>query len=209
MNQKFTLKKALVFIVTLLFFAGPMYGQDLGYYGHVTDAIDGSSLPGVTILVKGKQLTTQTDVNGNFQIEAQKGDILVIRYLGYESREITLGDSTSLSIALSSDTETLDEIVVTGYGGTQKRSKLTNSIATVKAETFEKGVYSNPAQALSGAVSGLKVVQSSGKPGAVPSIVLRGGTNLDGSGSPLVLIDGQVREINDVNPEDIGSMEVL
>src|SRR5690606_35225423 len=100
-------------------------------------------------------------------------------------------------------------IVVTGYGGTQKRSKLTNSISTVKAETFERGVYSNPAQALSGAVSGLKVVQSSGKPGAVPSIVLRGGTNLDGSGSPLVLIDGQVRGINDVNPEDIASMEVL
>src|SRR5690606_35090681 len=100
-------------------------------------------------------------------------------------------------------------IVVTGYGGTQKRSKLTNSISTVKAETFERGVYSNPAQALSGAVSGLKVTQSSGKPGAVPSIVLRGGTNLNGTGSPLVLIDGQVRGINDVNPEDIESMEVL
>lgn len=209
MNRNFTLKKALVLIITLLFFAGPMYAQNTSYSGHVTDAIDGSSLPGVTIMVKGKQLTTQTNANGAFQLEAQKGDILVIRYLGYESRELTLGDSNSLSIVLSSDVETLDEIVVTGYGGTQKRSKLTNSIATVKAETFEKGVYSNPAQALSGAVSGLKVVQSSGKPGAVPSIVLRGGTNLDGSGSPLVLIDGQVRGINDVNPEDIGSMEVL
>jgi len=72
------------------------------------------------------------------------------------------------------------------------------------------GVFSNPAQALSGAVSGLRVIQTSGYPGAVPQIVLRGGTNLDGSGSPLVMVDGQLRDgLNDINPEDIESMEVL
>lgn len=209
MNQTFTLKKALLSIVLVLFWLSSTYAQDQIYSGRVVDAADQTGLPGVTILVKGTSTATQTNTDGNFSIGAAKGSVLVIRYIGYESTEITVGASSTLSIALSSDLKMLDEIVVTGYGGTQKRSKLTNSIATVKAETFEKGVYSNPAQALSGAVSGLKVVQSSGKPGAVPSIVLRGGTNLDGSGSPLVLVDGQVRGINDLNPEDIASMEVL
>lgn len=210
MNQTFTLKKAFLSVVLMLLWLSSTYAQNQSYSGQVIDAADQAGLPGVTVSVKGTTSTaTQTNADGNFSIEATKGSVLVIRYVGYESTEITLGNSTTLSITLSSDLQTLDEIVVTGYGGTQKRSKLTNSIATVKAETFEKGVYSNPAQALSGAVSGLKVVQSSGKPGAVPSIVLRGGTNLDGSGSPLVLVDGQVRGINDLNPEDIASMEVL
>ena len=104
----------------------------------------------------------------------------------------------------------MDEVVVTGYSGTQLRSKTTNSIAKVKQETLNVGLFSNPAQALSGAVSGLKVIQSSGSPGAAPTIVLRGGTNLDGTGSPLVIVDGQLRDgLNDINPEDIESMEVM
>lgn len=78
----------------------------------------------------------------------------------------------------------LDEVVVTGYSGTQLRSKVTNSISKVKEEALTTGLFSNPAQALSGAVSGLKVIQSSGNPGAAPTIILRGGTNLDGTGSP-------------------------
>ena len=209
MKHDFTLKGTFLSVLLLIFCSNPLFSQQMSYSGNIRDALDQTSLPGVTVSVKGKSSSTQSNLEGNFTIQADKGDIIEISYIGYQSQEITLGDSKSLTISLIEDNKTLDEIVVTGYGGTQKRSKLTNSISTVKSETFEKGVYSNPAQALSGAVSGLKVVQSSGKPGAVPSIVLRGGTNLDGSGSPLVLIDGQVRGINDVNPEDIASMEVL
>lgn len=104
----------------------------------------------------------------------------------------------------------LDEVVITGYGGTQQKSKSTHSIASVKAETLEKGSFSNPAQALSGAVSGLRVAQTSGKGGAMPEIILRGGTNLDGTGSPLVIVDGQVRGgLNDINSNDIESIELM
>lgn len=104
----------------------------------------------------------------------------------------------------------LDEVVITGYTGTRVRSRSTNSIAKVDNKKLTVGVFSNPGQALSGAVSGLRVTQTSGNPGATPSIVLRGGTNLDGSGAPLVIIDGQVRgSLSDINPEDIRSMQVM
>lgn len=104
----------------------------------------------------------------------------------------------------------LGEVVVTGYGGQQLRTKVTNSISKVKQESLNVGMHSNPAQALSGAVAGLKVIQSSGSPGATPTIILRGGTNLDGTGSPLVVVDGQLRDsMSDINPEDIESMDVL
>lgn len=104
----------------------------------------------------------------------------------------------------------LAEVVVTGYGGKQLRSKVTSSITKVNEEALKVGVFSNPAQALSGAVAGLKVTQSSGNPGSTPSIVLRGGTDWDGSGAPLVMVDGQLRSaLSDINPEDIESMEVL
>jgi TonB-linked SusC/RagA family outer membrane protein len=111
---------------------------------------------------------------------------------------------------MKEDTQEIEEIVVVGYGGTRSRSKLTNSIVKVKDETFDIGVYSNPAQALSGAVSGVRVIQNSGNPTAVPTIILRGGTNLDGSGSPLIMVDGQIRSsLADINPNDIESMEVM
>lgn len=97
-----------------------------------------------------------------------------------------------------------------GTGEPQLRSKLTNSISSVKEEQMAVGIFSNPAQALSGAVAGLKVMQASGNPAASPIIVLRGGTNLDGTGSPLILVDGQQRDnLNDINPADIESMDVL
>ena len=115
-----------------------------------------------------------------------------------------------INVLLEEQTSQLDEVVVTAYGGVQKKAKVTSSIASVKAETLSTGSFSNPAQALSGAVAGLRVAQTSGKPGATPTLVLRGGTNLDGSGSPLVVIDGQLRGgLNDINPEDIESMEIL
>ncbi|WP_049133273.1 TonB-dependent receptor plug domain-containing protein, partial [Bacteroides fragilis] len=92
----------------------------------------------------------------------------------------------------------------------QLRTKVTNSIGKVKEDVLQKGLFSNPAQALSGAVSGVRVLQTSGDPGATPTIILRGGTDYNGTGSPLVLVDGQVRgSLSDINPEDIESMEVL
>lgn len=178
--------------------------------GTVSDAGTGEPLPGVTIVVTGTTTGTITNFNGQYSLGVPEGrDELTFSFVGYSSQTVSIGSSTVIDIELEESTRAIDEVVVTGYGGTQKRSKLTNSIATVKEETLTTGVFSNPAQALSGAVSGLKVTQTSGRPGATPTLVLRGGTNLDGTGSPLVIVDGQIRSINDLNPEDIESMEVL
>src|SRR6476661_3353055 len=103
----------------------------------------------------------------------------------------------------------MDEVVVIGYG-TAKRSKVTSSVSKLDTKVLGTGLRSNPAQALAGTIAGVRVSTGTGRPGALPSIVLRGGTNFDGSGSPLIIMDGQVRgSLSDINPEDIASMEVL
>ncbi len=177
--------------------------------GIVKDAT-GETVIGASVVVKGTTNGTITGFDGDFELNnVKKGDVIEISFVGYTTQTIKW-NGQDLIVTLAEDTQTLDEVVVTGYGGKQLRTKVTNSIASVKKESLGVGLFSNPAQALSGAVAGLKVIQSSGSPGAAPTVVLRGGTNLDGTGSPLVIVDGQLRDsMSDINPEDIESMEVL
>lgn len=177
--------------------------------GIVKDA-SGETVIGASVVVKGTSNGTITGLDGDFSLNnVKKGDVIEISFVGY-STQVIKWNGNDLSVILKEDTQTLEEVVVTGYGGKQLRTKVTNSISKVDEKAFSVGAYSNPAQALSGAVAGLKVTQSSGNPGATPTIVLRGGTNLDGTGSPLVMVDGQLRDgLSDINPEDIESMEVL
>lgn len=177
--------------------------------GQVTDE-RGEPIPGVAILLKGTETGTTTDIDGKYTLLVAKGDVLQFSFIGYRPHEVLVQEQVRIDVMLREDVQQLDEVVVTGYGGTQIRSKLTNSIASVEKEHMNVGLFSNPAQALSGAVAGLRIQQSSGNPAAIPAVVLRGGTNLDGSGSPLILVDGQQREsMADINAEDIESMEVL
>lgn len=153
---------------------------------------------------------TVTDLDGKFSLSLSPQGEISVSYIGYEKLIVSVKGQKSLVIKLKPTSTMLDEIVVTGYTGTQVRSKATNSIAKVSNEKLSTGVFSNPAQALSGAVSGLRVIQTSGNPGATPAIVLRGGTNLDGSGAPIVIVDGQIRSsLSDINPEDIEDMQVM
>lgn len=177
--------------------------------GVVIDGSYNEPLIGASVVVKGTTNGSVTDIEGNFSISnVKKGATLVISYIGYQTQEI-VWNGAPVSITLKEDADVLQEVVVTAYGGKQLKTKLTNSISKVEGASLTSGVHSNPAQALSGTVSGLQVRQTSGNPGDVPTMVLRGGTNLDGSGSPLVVVDGQVREMNDINPEDIESLEVM
>lgn len=172
----------------------------------------GLSVIGASVVLKeNSSKGTVTDLDGNFTLPDVPSDgTLLISSIGMKPLEIPINGRTHLSITMSEDSQLLDEVVVTGYGGTQQRAKVTNSIAKVDEKQLTVGVYSNPAQALAGSVPGLKVTTASGNPGSTPSIVLRGGTNLDGSGSPLVLVDGQIRGgLNDINPEDIKSIDIL
>jgi len=177
--------------------------------GVVKDA-KGEMIIGATVQVKGTTNGTITGLDGDFSLSnVSNGDIILISYVGYDPVQVVWKGS-NLNIVMKESAQALSEVVVTGYGGKQSRMNVTNSIAKVKDETFKVGVFSNPAQALSGAVSGLRVMQTSGNPGAAPTVVLRGGTNLDGSGSPLVIVDGQLRgSLSDINPEDIESMDVM
>lgn len=170
----------------------------------------GETVIGASVVVKGTTNGTITGIDGDFSLSnVKKGDIIQISFVGYKTVEVKW-NGQPLNVTLKDDTEMLGEVVVTGYGGQQLRTKVTNSISKVKQESLNVGMHSNPAQALSGAVAGLKVIQSSGSPGATPTIILRGGTNLDGTGSPLVIVDGQLRDsMSDINPEDIESMDVL
>jgi len=179
--------------------------------GKVTDKSNGMGMPGVSVVIVGTTQGTMTNPDGVYTLNVPQGSkSLAFSMIGFAAQTIAISDQTVIDVILESVSVGIEGVVVTGYGGAVKRSKLTNSIATVKEDVFKLGMHSNPAQALSGAVSGLKVIQSSGKPGAQPTIVLRGGTNFDGSGSPLILVDGQVRgSLSDINPEDIETMEVL
>ena len=188
--------------------AAPVVQQSETCTGVVKDA-SGETVIGASVVVKGTTNGTITDFDGNFTLtNVNKGDVIQISFVGYATQEI-VWDGKVMNITLKEDTEVLDEVVVTAYGGKTLRSKMTNSIAKVDNEVLESGLHSNPAQALSGAVAGLQVRQTSGDPGATPTLILRGGTGLDGSGSPLVIVDGAQRSLSDINPADIESMEVM
>ena len=202
------MKKTIFLILCLLCSIGAM-AQKKSITGVVTDAI-GETVIGASVVEVGTTNGVITNLDGKFTLMVDPNGKIKVSYVGYQPQVIDIKGKNSFNIKLKEDSEMLDEVVVTGYSGTQLRSKVTNSISKVKEEALTTGLFSNPAQALSGAVSGLKVIQSSGNPGAAPTIILRGGTNLDGTGSPLVIVDGQLRDgLNDINPEDIESMDVL
>ena len=187
--------------------AAPVVQQSETCTGTVTDAM--GPVIGASVVVKGTTNGVITDFDGNFSLQnVKKGDIIQISFVGYATKEI-VWDGNPINVELKEDSEMLDEVVVTAYGGKTLRSKMTNSIAKVDNEVLESGLHANPAQALSGAVAGLQVRQTSGDPGATPTLILRGGTGLDGSGSPLVIVDGAQRSLSDINPADIESMEVM
>ena len=195
----------------LLLGGSSLFAQNRPCQGTVKDA-QGEPVIAASVLIKDAPISTGvvTDVDGNFvQPNAKVGDVLVISCIGYATTEVTWNGSP-LTIVMADDQNLLDETVITAYGGRQLRTKVTNSISSVKEDVLASGMHTNPAQALSGAVAGLSVRQTSGDPGATPTMVLRGGTGLDGSGSPLIIIDGAQRSsLGDINPNDIESIEVL
>lgn len=172
---------------------------------------DENNLPikGVSIVLKGKTTGTQTNALGDFAIQASVGDILVFSFIGYQSQEMIIGSKNNYNVVLRSETSDLADVIVVGYG-TVKKNKLIASVSKLDKKFLETGIRSNPAQALAGTIPGLRIATGSGRPGSLPSIILRGGTNFDGSGSPLIIFDGQIRgSLSDISPEEIESVEVL
>ncbi len=177
--------------------------------GHVYDK-DGEPIIGASVRISGQKSGASTDVDGNFNLGTIKvGSVIEFSYVGCKKQTIRWNGNT-MNVVLLEDATVLDEVVVMGYGVAQKRAKVTNSISSVSEDILTVGANANPAQALAGAVSGLKVYVTTGDPSATPTIILRGGNNYNGSGSPLVVVDGQVRSsFDDINPNDIETMDVL
>lgn len=176
--------------------------------GRVVDN-NGEPIIGANVLVKRSSQGSITDLNGHFSVEARKGDVLQISYIGYISQEITIKDDAPLQIRLNEDAQTLNEVVVVGYG-TQKKANLTGSVASVKMdEALGDRPISSTAQALQGTAPGLQIITDTGRPGQSSSLNIRGYTSINGGG-PLILVDNaEVESIDDINPRDIESVSVL
>lgn len=178
--------------------------------GIVKDAT-GESVIGASVIVKGTTNGTITDIDGNFSLSnVKKGDVIEISFVGYITQTIKW-DGTPINIILKEDTQTLEEVVVTGYGGSQKRAALTTAISKMDDQVLKNAAMSNAGQALQGSVTGLRVINTTGQPGAEPDITLRGGATITGGNSKaLIVCDGIIREsMSDINPSDIESIQVL
>lgn len=178
--------------------------------GIVKDAT-GESVIGASVIVKGTTNGTITDIDGNFSLSnVKKGDVIEISFVGYITQTIKW-DGTPINIILKEDTQTLEEVVVTGYGGSQKRAALTTAISKMDDQVLKNAAMSNAGQALQGSVTGLRVINTTGQPGAEPDITLRGGATITGGNSKaLIVVDGIIREsMSDINPSDIESIQVL
>lgn len=168
----------------------------------------GEPIVGATVMEKGTDNGGITDLDGRFTLNVSEGARLSITYIGFLSQEIVVEkNNTSLNIRLKEDTQTLEEVVVVGYGSV-KKGNLTNAVTSVKAEALENRPIQTITDALQGQVPGLSIVQS-GKPGSASTMQLRGATSLNESGSPLLLVDGVPSEFNYLNVNDIESVTVL
>ncbi len=185
------------------------FAQEITVTGTVSSDAEGP-IPGVNIVISGTTQGAVTDVDGNFSITVSGPDaILVFTSIGYAAQNITVGNQTTINVTLVEDVMALDEIVVIGYG-TQKKKELTSAISNVKAEEFNKGSVSNPAQLVQGKVAGLSISKPGGNPNQGFTMRLRGMSTIGANTQPLVVIDGVVGgSLDNVDPNDIESMDVL
>jgi len=184
--------------------------QDRAVTGTVLSTEDNSSIPGVTIVVKNTSNGTSTDSDGKFSINAGANATLVFSAVGFATQEIAIGNRSVVDVKLGVDLKTLNEVVVVGYG-TQKKSQLTGAISSVGAKEIMELPITNARQALQGRAAGVDVTQAGSKPGAGPQIRIRGRRSFNASNDPLFVVDGipLAGGIDDINPQDITSMEIL
>ena len=192
--------------------------QDVKITGRVTDASDNSTLPGVSIVVKGTTTGTVTDLDGKFALTVKPDATLVFSFIGYTTQEVAVGAQRTLNIALQPAVTGLSEVVVIGYGQV-KKGDATGAVAAISTKDFNKGAIASPQQLMVGKVAGVTVTSSGGAPGGDATIRIRGGSSINASNDPLIVIDGVpvdnsgisgVRSgLSMVNPNDIETFTVL
>jgi TonB-linked SusC/RagA family outer membrane protein len=191
---------------------GQVLAQDRTVSGKVTSAEDGSTLPGVNVIIKGTSRGVTTDIDGNFTISVPSaGGTLVFSFIGLTSEEVEIGSKARIDLKMRADVKTLGEIIITGVATGTPQKKLTFSVGKVNEDLIQQVPAVNPGTALQGKVAGVRVRSGGGTPGGAPDILLRGATSLVTSSAPLIIVDGVLTEgsLADINAEDIESMEVV
>ncbi|MDX9773324.1 MAG: TonB-dependent receptor [Bacteroidales bacterium] len=193
-------------------------GQQVRVSGTVTDAADRQTLPGVNVVVKGTLTGTITGTNGEYSLMANPGDVLMFTFIGYLPQEVTVADQTVINVVMRTDVQALEEVVVIGYG-TVKKSDATGSVAAVSSKDFNKGAITSPQDLLVGKSAGVVITTAGGAPGSGATIRVRGGSSLNASNDPLIIIDGVPIDNNNlsgssnilsfINPNDIETFTVL
>jgi len=202
------LRQTLILLCLLLYTAN-LYAQKQTVTGMVTDN-GGTPLVGATIELKGKKSLVTSDANGKFSIATNNPstDVLVFSYVGFQKREFSLNGQNNLTISLQPGNGNMGEVVIVGYG-TQKRADLTGAVSIIKADVLDDRPITDASQALSGTASGVWVNQSSGQPGSDGASIRIRGIGTLGNSAALVIVDGLISAMADVNPSDIASITVL
>jgi TonB-linked SusC/RagA family outer membrane protein len=200
---------ALLILTFFLLTGQVLFAQTIQVKGTVISSEDGSTLPGVNVVVKGTSRGVTTDVTGKYTLQSATGEILVFSFIGFQQTEVKVGNSTEINITLKPDIKALDEIVVVGYGS-KKRSDLIGSVSTVKTEKMIARPSSDLQGMLKGQVAGLYVTIGTARPGGSSDVLLRGRNSLKASLSPLYVVDGfPVESVNEINVNDIETISVL
>ena len=207
--------KLLIAMMLGMLLSVQAFAQSLTVTGVVKDNM-GEAVIGANVVVKGTTNGTITDFDGNFTLTANKGDIIVISFIGYQPQELPA--AANMNVILKDDSQLLDDVVVIGYG-TVKKDDATGSVTAIKPDKISKGITTSPQDMITGKIAGVNVVSTGGTPGAGATIRVRGGSSLNASNDPLIVIDGLAMD-NDgvkgmsnplslVNPNDIETFTVL
>ena len=201
-------KRVLFILIPLFLFSAFIYAQEKSITGSVVDEA-GLPIIGATIIVKGTTKGTTTNFDGNFTINASSEDTLVISSLGYDTKEIVVGNQSNITVSLKEDNQ-LDEIVVVAYG-TQKKETITSSVASIKSDKLADVTTPEIVTMLQGKIAGVQVLPGTGQPGASPNILIRGRSSINSTNKPLWVLDGVIMGNSNpkLNPSDVESISVL
>ena len=213
--KKHFMFQVLLTLIVGLFLSVDAFAQQIAIKGLVKDST-GEPVIGANVVVKGTTNGTITDFDGMFQLNANTGDVIVVSFIGFQTQELPA--TANMNIIMKDDTEVMDEVVVIGYG-VAKKNDLTGSVTAMKPDEMNKGLVTNAQDMMQGKIAGVNVTSASGTPGAGATIRIRGGSSLNASNDPLVVIDGLAMDNNGVkglsnplsmvNPADIESFTVL
>src|SRR5690606_14870402 len=215
------MKQKLLSLAFVLFcLLGQSIAQNRQVSGRVTSAADGSPVGGVSVSVVGTTTATQTDGSGSYSISVANGSVLSFSFVGFQTQRINVGNQSVVNVQLVSDTELLDEVVVTGYG-TQRKSEVTGSIASISGEEFANVSAPSLDKNLQGLAAGVQAATTSGILGQPAKVRIRGVSSISSSSDPLYVVDGVPfisgdqsgvffnNPLSSINPNDIESVEIL